>query len=132
MKITFLILSFVLFTSIGKCQQNPVFDQINNDTIDWHVFHIAPTFWDGRCWGPFYVIRIEKSPAMQTLINQMSAEEWIHALENPKTDWAANLLLYELFRKDALVYIHAEKERWPIITKEVEVQFWRQKLNCEN
>lgn len=56
----------------------------------------------------------------------LSKVKWIKLLSNPKTDWAANLILYDLYSKDAIefAFVILNREKWILLQKEEDLAYW--------
>ena len=62
------------------------------------------------------------------IIKSINKEEWIKLLLNNKTDWAANLILYDLYKKNAVVFNTVIKSRkdWINVSKDTDVSYWKE------
>ncbi|PSL34553.1 hypothetical protein CLV42_102125 [Chitinophaga ginsengisoli] len=85
-------------------QQDSLFTHINNETVSYHISIIGAKFKNGRMEPTQYLVRVDKLANDSSLIKKMTPEKWIKALNDPDTDWAANLLLYELYKKRGLFF----------------------------
>lgn len=61
-------------------------------------------------------------------LNALSDAFLLRKLSDTTTDWAANLILYSKYHKDAIPLMHSDRETWIRIHKEEDVAYWKQKL----
>lgn len=75
-----------------------------------------------------YIIQVEIADSIKMALSKLSREQWLQYLQNPKTDWAANLLLYDLYKKDALLFVTRTREEWLIRLKNEDIGYWNRTL----
>lgn len=57
-------------------------------------------------------------------------EMWLQLLENQNTDWAANLILYDIYERDAaLLARRDDKNRWREYMKYEDINYWKEILS---
>lgn len=63
------------------------------------------------------------------IAHQLTYNDWVRLLNDKKSDWAANLILYDIFDKDALsFYSFNNRKKWLKYFKGEDLAFWEQKL----
>jgi hypothetical protein len=77
-----------------------------------------------------YLIKTNISNKERELVKKINKKRWIKFLTNEKTDWAANLILYDINKKDAISYASVIKNRedWLIVGKSKDLEYWEKKL----
>lgn len=128
MKVLFsLTFIFLSFYSIG--QDNAIKDSfINNDSIKYDVLSTAPTLVSkNRIRNTRYFIVSNLNPENSKIIKNYPYDKWMAFLKNESSDWAANLILYELYNKDAVSFFTMIKNRheWVILQKQKDLLFWK-------
>ena len=61
-------------------------------------------------------------------LNDISKDKWLYLLQNEKTDYAANLLLYNLYQKGAILFYNQDKFYWRSCCKSDDINYWKQFL----
>jgi hypothetical protein len=76
-----------------------------------------------------YRIIVDLTNDEKSKIKKIDCEGWISLLENKKSDWAANLILYDIFDRDAhLLSRRNSRKLWVKFSKEEDIDFWKKKL----
>ena len=61
----------------------------------------------------------------ENIVKKINREEWIFLLQQNTSDWAANLILYGLYDKDAFILSrNNSKELWKQYLKLDDVKYW--------
>jgi len=58
----------------------------------------------------------------------LSKECWMSLLENENTNWAANLILYSIYDRDALLLSRSNEKDWKKFLKKDDIDYWRKNL----
>jgi hypothetical protein len=76
------------------------------------------------------MIQVELSETGKRQLKTLPKTVWITWLQNKSTDWAANLILYDLYQKDAFLYWSLIKKRsaWILAVKEDDLTHWSNTL----
>lgn len=127
----------MLFTSLLFClfatAQSPTF--IHNDSITFAVLRKSSEFVDNKGYEPIsYKLRVKITREQREICKQISNDEWLGLLQDENTDWAANLILYDLFEKDALTYLKTYKNRTVWIQlgqRDADIKYWKNRLTKE-
>ncbi|RFS18794.1 hypothetical protein DVR12_26715 [Chitinophaga silvatica] len=127
-----LLLYLLVLNIVADGQEINIFDHIDNKNISYEIKWIGSKFKNGTWIGPSFLVRVDKQKGDSILIARMTPEAWITALNNPNTDWAANLLLYELNKKSAIVFIRSDQEQWQKKLKDSDLNYWEHKLLISN
>lgn len=101
---------------------------INNRTIKYNILLVACD----TC-APIhdigYRVRISLSAKEDSIIKHISKGQWLSMLNDKKTDFAANLLLYRLYEREAIVLLHYNNApEWRQAMKENDLHYWQQTL----
>jgi hypothetical protein len=94
------------------------------------IVRISSKFIDSNDVTPsLTAIKISLSELDQKEIRKFDCNMWIQLLEGNETDWAANLCLYEIFKKDASEFkIVKTKDKWRQCCKKDDTTFWKNKF----
>jgi hypothetical protein len=110
--------------------QSPAF--IHNDSLSFVVLRKSGELLDNGGYKPIsYSIRVKISKEQREICKQISNDQWLGLLQDEKTDWAANLILYDLFEKDALTYLNTYKSRsvWiKLGQRDADIKYWKERL----
>ena len=101
---------------------------INNRTIKYNILLVACD----TC-APIhdigYRVRISLSAKEDSIIKHISKRQWLSMLNDKKTDFAANLLLYQLYEREAIMFLQIKDETdWRLAMKENDLHYWQQTL----
>ncbi|MDJ1495241.1 hypothetical protein QNI19_20040 [Cytophagaceae bacterium DM2B3-1] len=112
------------------CQTLDLLTRLCNDSIQYTVTRISPKYVGvDRLSSPKNIISVEIGDEDMKLLKSIKRDEWITALHDTKKDWAANLLLYTLYEKDATTFIIIKtREKWVNTYKEEDIKFWEKIL----
>jgi hypothetical protein len=129
MKIRYKIIVILLLSisSYAMCQSKKVLFLINNDSIKYELLRPSTSLYDSNR------IEIEETrvsvilpTSIKKKLLRCNKNEWIKLLENSSTDWAANLCLYDIFLRDALIFVNVKnKEAWRACCKSNDIYFWK-------
>lgn len=76
-----------------------------------------------------YRVRIKLSPKQDSLITKIKKKEWILLLNDSTTDYAANILLYYLHNRDAIVLLYNRNiVAWRNGMKDDDILYWKKTL----
>ena len=128
MKYFILILSIFLVLQTNAQSNSEKYLFINNNKIKYSIGNIAcDTCVPIKSIG--YRIFVSLNKKEQKIIKEIDKETWIYLLSNPKTDWAANLILYNLYNRDAFFLTKYNSRRlWLYILKKDDISFWKDTL----
>ena len=101
---------------------------INNRTIKYNILLVACD----TC-APIhdigYRVRISLSAKEDSIIKHISKRQWLSMLNDKKTDFAANLLLYQLYEREAIVFLQIkDASDWRLAMKDDDLYYWRRTL----
>lgn len=76
-----------------------------------------------------YRVILSLSLKQEASVKQIDFKLWIKLLNNPKKDWAANIILYWIFDRDCYLIqrIH-NKNKWRKYLKNDEIEYWSAKF----
>jgi len=115
---------------MGHSQTNKIFLRLNNNSIKFQVYRASLyVIGENKVTDPKFLIVVTKKTSDVKKLKEISREDWLAALNNPKYDWAANLLLYEMYKKDATAFeVVKTREQWLDGHKKTDVEFWQNEL----
>ena len=101
---------------------------INNRTIKYNILLVACD----TC-APIhdigYRVRISLSAKEDSIIKHISKRQWLSMLNDKKTDFAANLLLYRLYAREAILFLDVkDASDWRLAMKDDDLYYWRRTL----
>lgn len=65
----------------------------------------------------------------ERIIRKLEKKQWIKLLENDSSDWAANIILYYLYDKDAALFISRDnRSLWLLGLKNKDIEYWKKHL----
>ena len=101
---------------------------INNRRINFSIKKVACD----RCFPIFdigYRVRVKLTPKQESLIVRMKRGEWLSLLNDETTDYAANILLYYIYKRDAIVLLYNRSIKdWRDGMKEDDILYWEKRL----
>lgn len=130
--IIFLIM-FISSCNAQKIKQNDIhntnkYSFIDNKKIKFKILKIADesTF---PIIDIGYRVIIDLDSKENRILEGVKKEEWIQMLRNNKKDYAANILLYYLYKREAAVLlVHIGIREWRISMKDDDISYWKQTL----
>ena len=129
MKKIFFIINLFLFYSTAYSQSTVSF--INNDSMKFSYRFISPSILDKDYVPSQYIIRVKISGEQRNMVKDFKREYWIRLLNDKATDWAANLILYDLYRKDATILEGTNlksRSDWVLQFKKDDITYWEKCL----
>ena len=76
-----------------------------------------------------YRVLISLSAKEDSIIKHISKRQWLSMLNDKKTDFAANLLLYQLYEREAIVFLQIkDASDWRLAMKDDDLYYWRRTL----
>lgn len=121
----------VILIKFTNCQVNKISAVLNNESLNYTIVRTMPQLLDSnKIELSKTIIVIQLKKADKRKIAKLNADDWIKLLVNDSTDWAANLYLYWVYKKDASFFqIIKTKEEWKSCCKEEDLIFWRKQLS---
>ena len=77
-----------------------------------------------------YRVRVKLTDKQKSIVKKIEKEMWKHLLSDKKTDFAANLILYDIYDKDAILLFGLGNNirDWRKNLKRDDTLFWLKKL----
>ncbi len=76
-----------------------------------------------------YRVKVQLSKNEMEIVKKLDYKNWIILLQNNKTDWAANLILYYINDRDASLLARRNKrELWVKYLKLDDIKYWEKAL----
>ena len=102
---------------------------IKNDKLHYNILLVAcdtcvPIINKG------YRVRVKLTDKQKSIVKKIKKEMWRHLLSDKKTDFAANLILYDIYDKDAILLFGLGNNirDWRKNLKRDDTSFWLKKL----
>jgi hypothetical protein len=128
-KINYVIIIAGLFlTNIMYAQDKKTPAWLNNDSIHYTLGYQSGKYTDSTATLSKYVVSVDINKKQAKEINNFTYETWISLLEDEKTDFAANLLLYDIYNKNANLFFDLQMHDWEKFNKKDDVNYWIQEL----
>jgi hypothetical protein len=95
-----------------------VSDRFTNDSVKFTTWLVQPNWDKDRYYSETVVQVTSLNSTDWQEIKLLDKEAWLKLLNDPKVDWIANLVLYQLNRKDAgLFRVIKTRDNWIASTK---------------
>ena len=80
-----------------------------------------------------YRINLVMTAKQKTIIKKINSKLWLELLDNPKKDFAANIILYYLYKKDAIIFFeYKDIYDWKHVRKQKDVRYWKKLFMKQN
>jgi len=110
MKTATIIIFIILISTQGYSQKINSF--CYNDSIKYTFGYVGMKFLGNGKAIPFkYLLNVDLDSTQKSKLKKIHKLTWLNLLMNKKTDWASNLLLYYLYKKDAIEFVAVIKNR---------------------
>ncbi|MGZ3923981.1 MAG: hypothetical protein ACXVBJ_09440 [Flavisolibacter sp.] len=122
-------LTICLFASLFSFSQSEK-SYLTNDSIKYNIVISNNRLLKKQTYtGPRYFVLIEMPKKLKKYFLSKDTEFWMKSLTDTTSDWAANLILYYIYEKDALImtFIGRGLIKWSAIRTE-EIEAWREFL----
>jgi hypothetical protein len=124
-RLVYVVFAFVVFLKMNA-QEAKFFKEFNNATLDYGVYRTS-LFQTGsdEISKPDVFIQVNLPDEVRDLYNKLTPQQILFALSDPKTDWATNLFLYELYKKSATKFLVLKNRAdWLKGEKAEDVKYW--------
>lgn len=102
---------------------------IKNKTIKFEVVRKSFEFIDTNNIVPAkYFIKVNSNSNQRKEIKTLTSEDWKKLLNDTHSDWAANLILYDMYERNAFFFIIKNKRKWRMFQMERDIQYWSEHL----
>ncbi|MDB5221574.1 MAG: signal recognition particle [Chitinophagaceae bacterium] len=104
---------------------------INNDSVKFSFHFISPSLLDKHRIPSQHIVRVELSKEKRIKAKELKRADWMRLLNDTTSDWAANLILYDLFRKDATLYWGTDnisRFYWLYLFRKDDLKYWKRFL----
>ena len=101
--------------------------KITNEEVSFSVFRYGMDFTAKTKPKSNMVIETNiKDVVLWKRIKSLPTEQWLCLLNNPKSDWVANLILYQLYEKEAILFSQIKKrEDWIGFRRDEDIAYWK-------
>ncbi len=125
-----LFFALLFFPVYAICQRDTNRCLLNNDSIKYNIIHVSSKYFDDmkKVIPAKDVVFIHFTEAIREFYKKLDHDQWIALLEDKKTDWSVNLLLYSLFQKDAEFIDRETQMQWIKIHKKDDLKYWKKFL----
>jgi hypothetical protein len=100
---------------------------ISNDSVKFSVLRKSSVFiGKGKIEPAVYRIKVHIADTLLNECLNFSKEKWIKLLSDDKADWAANLILYQIHKRNAVSFLASPDMRyWKLRKKKFEINYWK-------
>ena len=103
----------------------------NENVLEFEIIRTSLDFNSDSTIEPAkYLIKVSLSPKEQKKLKSYSKSKWIALLKSEKTDWNANLILYHIYNRDAILFNDFIRSRteWVKSYKDKDLSYWQSHL----
>ena len=127
MKLIRILLISLLTMQLAHGQNTQTRKLINNDEIEFTVLMTMPDFEHGTFISDYLIQLVSLNIENQQVAKKWNKRQWMTLLKNKQTDWAANIVLYSLYKKRAWAFWHVVRNRaqWSATIKDEDIKYWR-------
>ena len=121
----------LFFISIASCQLGNRICGIKNELIKYNLFYTGlKLIGEKKAIPSKYTINVRMTKDELKCIKLLKRNDWLKLLADTTTDWAANLILYDRYQLDAILYYVIIKSRvdWILTIKQKDIRYWRKTL----
>jgi hypothetical protein len=117
------------FINVAIGQGGNMFAGVTDDSVKFEICRVGPNFiGSGKISRPQILIKVTSGKIDSKLL-RIKRRDWLKALNEAHTDWAVNLLLYELFEKDATSFVVIKtRDQWIGNNRASDIRYWRRRL----
>ncbi len=111
-------------------QKSMPYNILNNKNFSFTWYRTSMQIEDSGMVLARYVVVPKIRKGLFKRLSKLKKMEWMGLIKDSTTDWAANLFLYALYKKDAsqLMDIPDPVHHWRICCKEVDQIYWDKNL----
>jgi hypothetical protein len=112
---------------LGYCQDSTCKLKLSNANISYTIYRYGMDFTSNYAPKSNMVIETNiKDTVYLNKLKNLKVEQWLCLLNNLESDWAANLLLYQFYEKDAILFsVNKKREGWIGFRKEEDLKYWK-------
>jgi hypothetical protein len=100
---------------------------LNNSNVKYSIV-LAPCQNCFPIYNVGYRVVVALSESEMALLKRIPRETWLFLLQDEQQDWAANLVLYDLYDKPAHLLTNSNRAKWSIYLRKLDLEFWSQNL----
>ncbi|MDJ1493713.1 hypothetical protein QNI19_12290 [Cytophagaceae bacterium DM2B3-1] len=127
MKYRLFYLFFLFLLQRGYCQNEFTF--LTNSTIKFEVGKTLMKFiGNNKAIPGKYLIHVQVDSTYKKEFMKLGKNKLLELLTDPQTDWATNLLLYDIFKKDAFLWWETGIKDWKLVIKDEDILYWNSTL----
>ena len=99
---------------------------VKNNAIHFDVINTAPDFENGIYYSGYVLVVNSLDSVGKLLVKAIKKDQWLSLLQNDQSDWAANIILYSLYKKRAAIFWSAIKTRqdWIEKSRKDDLAYW--------
>jgi hypothetical protein len=126
MKLVLVCIVCTLSVTYTNGQNADVHKYIKNNAIRFDVINTAPDFENGIYYSGYVLVLNSLDSVGKLLIKDIKKDQWLSLLRNDESDWAANIILYSLYKKRAAIFWSAVKTRqdWIEKSRKDDLNYW--------
>lgn len=126
------ILSLFFITTLSLFSQSVTDSELLNNELEYEVRYYGMkliSLEDNLIEPSKYLVSVEIPEHVD--LDSISYDEWLALLENEDSDFVTNLILYECYERDAIRFLHINKDGWRKNAKSREIVYWKEFLKEE-
>ncbi len=124
------VILLIMTLSVKSLFAQELSSWIDNNTFKYKIVRVSLQLkTEEKAVPSKYLIKAELPENARNDLKKLTKKEWLALLSNDKSDWAANLFLYDLFERDAFLFNTTKnREQWCLSLKQKDIDFWKKKL----
>lgn len=125
MKLSSLLYLLLIIFKVGKGQCDSIGIQaFTNDSITFSLVYSGGGIYAKNGRMPGYYVDLKMSNDCREILLSKDGAFWMGKLQDSSSDWAANLILYYLFGRDASILLVAKDRTHWLRFKSKEMEYW--------
>lgn len=119
----------VTASSIGQSKKSG--SLLLNEQFRFNIISLNANILDSNIIDPSTtLIKSKISRHDSTVLSKLGYSKWMDLLSNNSTDWATNLFLYDVYKRDATAFkIIKNRKQWLKCCKEKDIEIWKIELS---
>ena len=125
-----IIILFFIQINILFGQTKFKLNDLSKDSIEYNLLLKSSKGANGLLKNDGVFISIRFDTIEKQYLKSLKYGEWIRLLQNNQSDWAANLILYCLFEREAAIFNNGfKREDWVKTMKNEDIVYWKKFLS---
>jgi len=127
--VTCTVVAFFLLLD-SKAQGINHLNLVNNKEVNYRIFKTPTRFLDSnKIILSETLVKVLTKQSVRRKISKLKYEDWMRLLDNENTDWAANIWLYDINKKDAtILQVYGDRLSWVSCCRLNDIDYWTKVL----